>query len=288
MTNERYDRNIRFFGREGQERLAAATVAVVGIGGLGTHVVQQLALLGIGRIFLIDHEELDDTNRNRYVGVRHDDPVPGTSKVTIGVRVVSEANPAVDVVPIPKEMRSPEAFAAIRTSDYVFGCLDHDGPRLILTELCSAYSRPYFDLASDISADGSTYGGRAVATWDGGGCLMCYGELDSRALQLYFAGGQREDHAAIYGVPLEELDETGPSVVSINGVVASLGVTEFMLVVAGVKDAPRRLTTYRANMGIVTLPPVNAPPDCYYCSGLRGKGDAAGVDRYLPQEVQAS
>lgn len=288
MTNERFDRNIRFFGREGQDRLAAAAVAVVGIGGLGTHVVQQLALLGVRRIFLIDHEELDETNRNRYVGVRHDDPVPGTLKVNIGARVVSEANPATEVVPIPQELRSPAAFAAIRASDYVFGCLDHDGPRLILTELCSAYSRPYFDLASDISADGSTYGGRVVVTWNGGGCLMCFGELDSRALQLHFAGGQREDHAAIYGVPLEELDDTGPSVVSVNGVVASLGVTEFMLVAAGVRDTPRRLLTYRANMGSVTLPTVDLATDCYYCSGIRGKGSAAQVERYLPSEERAS
>ena len=66
MTNNRYDRSIRFFAQEGQDRLAATTVAVVGIGGLGT-VVQQLAPLGVGQLFLIDHEELEDTNRNRYV-----------------------------------------------------------------------------------------------------------------------------------------------------------------------------------------------------------------------------
>ena len=50
MNTERYDRNIRFFGKKGQDRLAAASVAVVGVGGLGTHVVQQLALLGVGRL----------------------------------------------------------------------------------------------------------------------------------------------------------------------------------------------------------------------------------------------
>ena len=78
MNNTRFDRNILFFGKEGQKRLSNASVAVVGVGGLGTHVVQQLALLGVGGLVLIDSEELDDTNRNRYVGVRHDDPVPGT------------------------------------------------------------------------------------------------------------------------------------------------------------------------------------------------------------------
>ena len=81
MNCERYNRNILFFGKAGQERLTSASVAVIGIGGLGSHVVQQLALLGIGKFILIDPEEIDKTNRNRYIGVRDDDPIPGTPKV---------------------------------------------------------------------------------------------------------------------------------------------------------------------------------------------------------------
>ena len=68
--SEKYDRNVRFFGQSGRDSLGAASVAVVGVGGLGTHVVQQLALLGVGRLVLIDSEEVDETNRNRYVGLR--------------------------------------------------------------------------------------------------------------------------------------------------------------------------------------------------------------------------
>lgn len=289
VTNDRYNRNIGFFGSDGQDCLAASTVAVVGIGGLGTHVVQQLALLGVGRLFLIDHEDIDDTNRNRYVGVRHDDPVPGTLKVDNGGRIVSESNPAVEVTRIAHELASSAAFDAVKASDYVFGCLDHDGPRLLLTELCSAYSKPYFDLASDITGDGSIFGGRVCVAWEGKGCLVCYGELDARASRLYFAPEvQRRDHAAIYGVPLEALAEVGPSVVSINGVVASLGVTEFMLVATGQRTEPRKLLTYRAHMGAVTLPPKEPSPDCYYCSGIRGKGTAVEVERYLLREARAS
>ncbi len=85
---ERFDRQIRFFGKEGQTKLAAVHAGVVGVGGLGTHAVQQLAYLGIGRFTLIDSEELAETDRNRYVGSRHDDPVPGTRKVDLGERVV--------------------------------------------------------------------------------------------------------------------------------------------------------------------------------------------------------
>ncbi|MGH9428743.1 MAG: HesA/MoeB/ThiF family protein, partial [Terriglobia bacterium] len=93
----RFDRNTRFFGDEGQARLRTTHVTVVGIGGLGTHVVQQLAFLGVGVMTLIDDEELDETNRNRYIGSRADDPMPGTPKTLIGERLIRSIDPSVGV-----------------------------------------------------------------------------------------------------------------------------------------------------------------------------------------------
>lgn len=283
MTSDRYDRNIRFLGKEGQAQLAAAHVAIVGIGGLGTHVVQQLALLGTGRLTLIDPEELDFANFNRYVGVRHDDPVPGTSKVWIGERLAKEINPQIQVTQVPSSLVSQDAFDAVIASDYVFGCLDREGARLILNELCAAYSRPYFDLASDIlPGSPPIYGGRVCIAWDGQGCLVCYDELDIAEAQTDLMSPQEaKDREDIYGVPREALDRAGPSVVSINGVVASLAVTEFMLVISGVRSTPRRMLRYRAHMGIVSLENDDPAPDCYYCKGIRGKKEAINIYRYL-------
>ena len=281
MNTERYDRNIRFFGKEGQDRLAAASVAVVGVGGLGTHVVQQLALLGVGRLALIDKGELKESSRNRYIGARHDDPVPGSAKVFIGERLAHEINPQIGVDLVHDELTSDAAFEAIKGCDYVFGCLDNDRARLILNELCLAYTKPYFDLASDIPIGEAQYGGRVCVVWDGAGCLICYGEIDPT--DVYVASmteEQRKDHEAIYGVRTEALGEAGPSVVSINGVVASLAVTEFMLVATGMNDEPRKFLKYHGDRGIVTKVADVPAPYCYYCVGVRGKGDAAGLSRY--------
>ena len=278
----RYDRNARFFGQSGQDALAAANVAVVGVGGLGTHVVQQLALLGVGSLVLIDSEEVEETNRNRYVGLRQDDPVPGLLKVDIGRRLTGEINLEVDVISISDDLRSQPAFDAIIGSDYVFGCLDNDGSRLILNELCLAYAKPYFDLASDIVKDGTNYGGRVCVVGDDTGCLVCYDELDLQAAQIDLMNDkQRKDHADIYGVQVSDLGQIGPSVVSINGVVASLGVTEFMLTATGVPKQPRTVLKYYGERGVVTTPTRRLDPDCYHCSVTRSRADAAGVQRYL-------
>ena len=192
---------------------------MVGVGGLGTHVVQQFALLGVGRLVLVDKGELKKSSRNRYIGARHDDPVPGSPKVFIADRLAREINPLIDVETINDQLVSQSAFEAIRGCDYVFGCLDNDAARLVLNELCIAYSKPYFDLASDIPAGGTQYGGRVCAVWHDSGCLVCYGEIDAAEVDLnLMTEEQRRDHEAIYGVPADALDEVGPSVVSINGV----------------------------------------------------------------------
>lgn len=283
MISERYDRNVRFFGKEGQDRLAAASVAIVGVGGLGTHVVQQLALLGVGKLMLIDSEEIEHTNFNRYIGIYHDDPIPGTMKVDIGERLIRQINPQIDVTTIPRSLVSQEAFDVIIASNYVFGCVDREGVRLILTELCAAYSKPYFDLSSDIVAETPLrYGGQVCVAWEGYGCLCCFGGLDIVEAQADLMNPEAtRDRDAIYGISRKVLNEAGPSVVSINGVVASLGVTEFLLLMTGIMDKPRTLLTYRAHMGIVTAKTQESAQDCYYCKGLWGAGDDADVHRYL-------
>jgi molybdopterin-synthase adenylyltransferase len=277
--SQRYDRNVRLFGIEGQNRLRAVTVAVVGVGGLGSYVAQHLALLGVGHVILIDDEELDDTNRNRFIGARNADPIPGSKKVFLSERLIREINPDVDVTPIPEQLVSEDAFKAIKSADVSFGCFDEDGPRGILNELCAAYEKPYFDLASDVP-DSSSYGGRVCTAWDGNGCLLCMDELDTRAVQRYVQTDQeREAHDRIYGIAKAVLAEKGPSVSPLNGVVASLGVTEFMVAVTGMR-APARLLNYRAHLGTVSK--ANDPKqNCYICKGIRGQKETANVERYL-------
>jgi hypothetical protein len=289
VTSERFNRHVPLFGEEGQRNLLAARVAIVGVGGLGTHVVQQLAFLGVGHLSLIDPQELATTDRNRYVTARHDDPIPGTLKVDIAERTVKAIAIETRVDKVPNSLVSDDAFAAVMAADYVFGCLDYEGLRLVLNELCAAYSRPYFDVASDvIPGDPAAYGGRVCAAVDGEGCVVCYGLLDLQEAQLDLSTPEaRRDHKAIYGIDRAALGQGGPSVVSINGVVASLAVTEFMVTVTGIRP-PKRVIKWYAHMGRLTSSTDAPDPNCYYCKGVRGRGDAADVQRYIREGVATS
>lgn len=279
---DRFDRNIRFFGADGQAKLRNAHVAVAGCGGLGQHVIQQLAFLGVGKLTLIEDEALSRSNLNRYVLARHDDPIPGTHKIDNALRAISAIDPSIEVIPVRNSIRSREAFDALCPVHSIFGCFDNDGARLILNEYAKAYAKEYYDLASDIEQDaGLRYGGRVVRVDQTPGCLVCLEQIDlAAAREDLETNAARQDRAKIYGVDAELLDEGGPSVVSINGVVASLGVTEYMLGLTEIRSH-RRILVYRGDRGIVTTASPEATLNCYFCGTVAGTGSSAGVERYL-------
>jgi molybdopterin/thiamine biosynthesis adenylyltransferase len=277
---QRYDRQIRLFGAEGQAKLRKTSVALPGVGGVGGAVTQYLALLGVGHVDPIEPEELDETNRNRFISARHDDPIPGSPKATLAARMIKEINPEVRVTEIRAGLVSTEAFDAIKHADWVIGSFDHDGPRFILNELCAAYSKPYIDIAADIPEPG-VYGGRVCISLDGNGCLYCMGELDMDAVHRYLSSeSERKAIDAIYGVNRDALAEQGPSVSPVNGVVAALAMTEFMAAVTGMRP-PARLINYRGHLGTVTVSKDEPKANCPYCKGIRGTREKADVERYL-------
>lgn len=285
MDEQLYSRQISFFGENGQEKLAGVRVAVIGIGGLGTHVIQQLAHLGIGSFTLIDDEELDESNKNRYVGSRCNDPTPGLPKVVLGERIIKEICPSSTVEKIYGPLISRESFEAIIRCDYVFGCLDNEGSRLILNEICSAYEKPYIDLASEIFPEvPPQFGGRVFISWNGEGCIYCCDIIDiEEATRDLASPSARADMTNLYGLDQDSLGTSGPAVVSINGVVASLAVTEFIVMVTGIRS-PKRHIEYRGMRGTVGVSLDPPEDDCYYCKEIRGKGDGADIWRYLGAE----
>src|SRR5207245_964205 len=96
--------------------------------------IQQLAFLGVGRMTLIEDEELSPSNLNRYVFAKHKDRIPGTHKLDIAVRAISDIDNTIQVTTVRQSLRSSEALEALRFADTLFGCVDNDGARLILNE----------------------------------------------------------------------------------------------------------------------------------------------------------
>ena len=250
----RYSRNELLFGAEGQKRIGAAAVGVVGLGGLGSHIVQQLAYL--------DADEVSESSLNRLIGASTDDV--GAKKVAVAKRLIGIVQRDARVVPVEALLPDEEALDALADRGYVFGCLDEDPPRLQLTDFTTQRGITYIDTASDVFPEGE-YGGRIV-TAKGNGCLFCLDEINQEQLRRAgMSSDQRRADDEIYGVTRDELAEAGPSVVSLNGVVASLAVNEFMVDVTGIGE-PARFITYRADQRAVRRRTNEPHPGCPCCS----------------------
>ena len=114
--------------------------------------------------------------------------------------------------------------------------------------------------------------------------MVCHDLLDLiEARNDPESGKARKDRANLYGITKDQLAEAGPSVVSINGVIASLAVTEFAVTVSGLRR-PHTLLTYRADLGRVTLNTDRPLINCYYCKGIYGTAEQAEINRYLLAE----
>jgi molybdopterin/thiamine biosynthesis adenylyltransferase len=269
MDESRYSRNIALFGEEGQQKITATTVAIVGLGGLGSHVAQQLAHLGVIRYELIDDDIVTESSLNRVIGAFPQDVRAKTSKVRSVERLIKSVQPDATVSVLEGRVtRDPEdaAAALIRKTDVVFGCLDRESPRLFLTDLCSAFRITYFDLATDTGGeDEDWYGGRVIYC-DGSRCLSCLDLLDQRLIRLeQMTDAELETERRLYGLNSDLLGGTGPAVVSVNGVVASMAVTEFMAHVTGIRPtAP--LLVYRGDIPRATLSKDLGRAGCPYCS----------------------
>ena len=279
MDQDRFARQLPLFGKEGQAKIRAANVTFAGFGGLGSIIFPEVILLGVDKGAVIEPEDFDSTNRGRYMGFHYDDI--GKKKCLVAKRIAQSIDSNCSFSFIEKKIETKEAFDAVKQSSVVIGGFDSDGPRAILNELCIAYDIPYIDVASEVFPDG-TYGGRVAVVMNGNGCLNCMGcGLDQDEITEYLSGKEAlENKAAIYGVDVEHLSEGfGPSVASINGVVASLGVTEFQALVTGIRE-PFRYLNYRGHLQSITKGETGKSNDCYFCS-LHGKGEVANVERYL-------
>ena len=257
----RYSRNELLFGAEGQAKIAKSKVGIVGLGGLGSHTAQQLAYLGVLDYALVDADDVTESNLNRLIGAVPEDI--GTEKVAIAERMIKGIQPVARVTTITAMVPGDEISDALADRSCIFGCLDHETPRLQLTEFAASRGIVYIDAASDV--DDGEFGGRVVVA-RGSGCLHCLDVIDQEELRLEgLTPDQRTAHDEIYGVPQGALDQAGPSVVSVNGVVASLAVTEFMAHTTGLRE-PVPYLNYRGRFGIVTRPDAKPAPGCPYCS----------------------
>ncbi|MDY0871818.1 HesA/MoeB/ThiF family protein [Dongia rigui] len=144
---ERYARNVILdeVGEEGQLKLLAAKVLVVGAGGLGAPLLLYLAAAGIGTIGVIDNDTVDVTNLQRQV--IHDDASVDQAKVESAARRLRALNPDIVIEPIAARLNADNAEAIIARFDLVADGSDNFTTRYLLNDLCYLLKKPLVSAA---------------------------------------------------------------------------------------------------------------------------------------------
>lgn len=230
------DRQIRAFGEAGQRILSGLTVALVGAGGLGSLIAYEMALLGVGRLILVDPDRLEWSNTNRMFGVSRKQVEASIPKVfALAQNLPRIGSGCTQVIPLARSVSDRAVWKRLALADVLIGTTDSAAARHFLNLLSVAFLVPYLDAGVGIVAKGGRVengGGQVRTVIPGSGfCLHCLGIDVDKVIQENLTPEEREARRQAGYIVGEQVPN--PQVAFLNGVVANLLLWEFVKMTTG-------------------------------------------------------
>lgn len=299
--NPIFDRQIRMLGEDGQRILKEQKVAVIGAGGVGAMVVEQLSRMGVGEIVVIDDDRVESTNLNRLIGSTPSDimpwiyrtipilsrlwPIKPRLKVDIAKRHAARFGTDSRVIAVPLSITEPAAIKYLMDCDYIFLAADTAQARLVYNALVHQYFISGVQMGVKIQTDKSSGDVVDISAWirrtnPGEGCLWCN--------QLISSGRLQEESLSVEQKRRQQyvVDESGvhaPSIIMLNGIVASHGVDSYIERLIGLSrtEGLNWLWYKPLDEEWELVKPVSGRENCSECS-VKGRRFAMGAAVSLP------
>lgn len=271
-----FDRQIRAFGGDIQRVLSQLRVGIVGCGGTGSAIAEQLVRLGIQSLLLIDPDALSDSNVTRVYGSTPDDVA--RPKVDILAAHLARVAPEAHIDALVGSITQEHIARRLPGCDVVYGCTDDNAGRLVLSRFSSHYITPVFDVGVLLSSSAGQLEGidaRVTILMPGNACLVCRNRIDlARAQAELLDPDERASLQAEGYAP--ELGPVDPAVVPYTSLVASFAVGELLerLIGYGPTPEPGELLIRCHDREVSTNS--RLPNPRHYCNpaeGLIGCGD---------------
>jgi molybdopterin-synthase adenylyltransferase len=209
------DRHLRqgFLGKDSQQAITNARVAIIGLCGGGSPTAQLLAHIGVGTFDIFDHDNADGGNTNRMMGLTAEDAEKEAPKVDVIERLIKGINPSATV---NKYGRWEDNHLILRSETAIFGCVDSYLGRYELERYARRFLVPYIDLGMDVYGTEGRYSisGQVILSLPGHFCMRCMGIITDERLS---------QEAKRYGAA-----GGNPQVAWPNGTLASVAVGKFM------------------------------------------------------------
>jgi adenylyltransferase/sulfurtransferase len=209
---QRYSRHILLpqIDIAGQEKLLAARVLIIGLGGLGSPVAMYLAAAGVGRLVLVDHDHVDLTNLQRQIV--HGTERIGEKKVISAARTLTALNPLVALNVVDHKLSEAELGEQVRLADVVVDASDNFATRHLVSRVCVREKTP---LVSG-----------AVVRFEGQVSVFDPRRADSPCYRcLYGEEGEPDEPCARFGV-----------LASAPGIIGTIQATETLKLLLGIGD----------------------------------------------------
>ncbi len=133
---ERYKKHLTLkeIGFKGQLKLKNSSVICIGAGGLGSSVLLYLAAAGIGRIGIVDNDQVEKSNLQRQI--IHETNTVGNLKINSAQERIKRFNPNIEVTTFNKRINSKNVIEIIKDFDIVCDCSDNFGTRYLINDAC--------------------------------------------------------------------------------------------------------------------------------------------------------
>ncbi|MBN1675663.1 MAG: ThiF family adenylyltransferase [Kiritimatiellae bacterium] len=216
---ERWSRTIGALGEQAWRRLTDLAYAVVGCGRTGAAVASGLACLGVRSLLLLDPDSLELHNLGEMAVAPECTGRPKAEILAEQLRVLS---PPTTLHALTCSVTHRLALRAIRNTDFLFSCVDHDAARLAVGVLAALYVKPLIDIATGIHGAGPErrMGADIRLVLPGERCLLCLGGLTDEPDARRILRSQREEIR--FYAARDWSDERAGSLASLNHTAASL------------------------------------------------------------------
>ena len=249
-----FDRSVRAFGPDIQNVIGDLRIAVVGVGGTGSAVAEQLVRLGVRHLLLIDNDTLSKSNVTRVYGSTPQEV--GQPKVDVLRRHLTRLAPDLTCTTIKGMVTQKSIAMALQATDIVFGCTDDNAGRLVLSRLATYLLTPVIDVGVLLSSDraGVLVGidGRVTTLTPGAACLVCRNRIDMARAAAEMRTPEERKRLADEGYA-PALGQVEPAVIAFTTAVAAAAINEMWGACPDARTACIDCATRASNIPITAM-----------------------------------
>jgi molybdopterin-synthase adenylyltransferase len=281
-----FDRQTRAFGKEGQQQISRLKVGIVGLGGTGSLMAEGLARLGVQQFVLVDGDRVEETNRNRLLGLTENDVRNQSFKVTLACRIIRQVKRKCEVRLIKKNAATQNATSELKNCDLLVSATDNYYSRLFLQTVSEQYLIPLLNLGVIINTSEDqiidAFGDvQLFLPGSENACLLCAGLINMEAVNRELASEDLKHVMTEQGY-IQNADIPDPSVRPINGVTANVALDIFHNLICGYKE-PVLSLSYNMLANSIEKYLYRKNNNCRICgeNGVTGLGDTLPLTYYF-------